>query len=285
MRRLVTVWVVVILGGAVRHDGAHRHRQRPQGCRPSRSIRCGPNRCPITGLSAPVPASPSTHAITSGSSIGRRRCSRTRRARSGARRRRCSSSITQGNLVSSWGGPGDGYEWPRPRARHLRRPQDNVWIGGGGEKDAQILKFTRQGKFLMQIGRKGQRRGSNDTENLGAAANMTVDRDANELYVADGYVNHRVIVFDATTGAYKRHWGAYGKRPDDGYFTKAGETLPRPFSGAVQNENAEPVRSRRPAAAAVPHRPCRADRERRPRVRLRSHERSPPGVPQGRHAS
>jgi DNA-binding beta-propeller fold protein YncE len=66
---------------------------------------------------------------------------------------------------------------------------------------------------------------------------MTVDPAANELYVADGYVNHRVIVFDATSGAYKRHWGAYGKRPDDSYFTRAGERLPSPFSGAVQNEN------------------------------------------------
>lgn len=112
-----------------------------------------------------------------------------------------------------------------------------MWLGGGGEKDAQILKFTRQGTFLMQIGRKGRNTGSNDTQNLGGAANMTIDRAANELYVADGYVNHRVIVFDATTGAYKRHWGAYGKTPDDGYFTQAGERLPSPFSGAVQYEN------------------------------------------------
>src|SRR6185503_1268927 len=95
--------------------------------------------------------------------------------------------------------------------------EDNVWLGGGGEKDAQILKFTRQGRFLMQIGRKGQNTGSNDTRNLGAAANMTLDRASGELYVADGYVNHRVIVFDAATGAYKRHWGAYGKTPDDSY--------------------------------------------------------------------
>jgi DNA-binding beta-propeller fold protein YncE len=90
----------------------------------------------------------------------------------------------------------------------------------------------------MQIGRKGQGKGSNDTANLGSAANMTVDRAANELYVADGYTNHRVIVFDAVTGAYKRHWGAYGNRPDDEYFTRAGEHLPAPFSGAVQHENA-----------------------------------------------
>ena len=143
----------------------------------------------------------------------------------------------QGTLVSSWGGPGAGYEWPQLEHGIHVDAQDHVWLGGGGEKDAQILKFTRQGRFVMQIGHQGQGRGSNDTQNLGAAAHMVVDRDANELYVADGYVNHRVIVFDATTGAYKRHWGAYGTKPDDSYFTNAGETLPGPFSGRVQNEN------------------------------------------------
>ena len=142
-----------------------------------------------------------------------------------------------GTLVSSWGGPGAGYEWPDLEHGIYLDHQDNVWLGGGGEKDAQLLKFTRQGTFLLQIGRKGRNEGSNDTRNLGGAANMIVDAAANELYVADGYVNHRVIVFDATTGAYKRHWGAYGKRPDDSYFTQAGERLPSPFSGAVQNEN------------------------------------------------
>jgi DNA-binding beta-propeller fold protein YncE len=89
----------------------------------------------------------------------------------------------------------------------------------------------------MQIGHAGQNRGSNDTQNLGAPAGMIVDEAANELYVADGYINHRVIVFDATTGAYKRHWGAYGRKPDDSYFEKAGEHLPGPFSGTVQHEN------------------------------------------------
>jgi hypothetical protein len=143
-----------------------------------------------------------------------------------------------GTLLSSWGGPGDGYEWPDLEHGIYVDFEENVWLGGGGEKDAQILKFTRAGKFLMQIGRKGRNTGSNDTQNLGGAASTIVDRDANELYVADGYVNHRVIVFDAATGAYKRHWGAYGKRPDDSYFTSAGERLPGPFSGAVQHENA-----------------------------------------------
>ena len=141
-----------------------------------------------------------------------------------------------GNLLSSWGGPGAGYEWP-DLEHGILVDREHVWLGGGGEKDAQILKFTRAGKFVLQIGRKGQGRGSNDVENLGGVASLTIDREANELYVADGYVNHRVIVFDASSGKYKRHWGAYGKRPDDGYFTQAGEKLPSPFSGAVQHEN------------------------------------------------
>jgi DNA-binding beta-propeller fold protein YncE len=142
-----------------------------------------------------------------------------------------------GTLVSSWGGPGPGYEWPQLEHGIYVDPQDNVWLGAGGDMDSHLLKFTRGGKFLLQIGHQGRGRSSNDTENLGAAANMVVDAAANELYVADGYVNHRVIVFDATTGAYKRHWGAYGKPPDDSYFSLAGEKLPPPFSGTVQHEN------------------------------------------------
>ncbi len=142
-----------------------------------------------------------------------------------------------GDLLSSWGGPGPGYEWPQLEHGIYIDAQDHVWLGAGGDKDAQILKFTRQGKFLQQIGHQGQGRGSNDTVNLGGAANMVVDTAANELYVADGYVNHRIIVFDATTGAYKRHWGAYGQRPDDRYFEQTGERLPAPFSGAVQHED------------------------------------------------
>jgi DNA-binding beta-propeller fold protein YncE len=127
-----------------------------------------------------------------------------------------------GTLLSSWGGPGAGYDWPKEEHGIYVDRHDNVWLAGAGDTDAQILKFTSKGKFLLQIGHPGQSHGSNDTENLGAPANMVVDEAANELYVADGYVNHRVIVFDAKTGAYKRHWGAYGKRPDDSYYTKLG---------------------------------------------------------------
>lgn len=142
-----------------------------------------------------------------------------------------------GTLVSAWGGPGAGYEWPDLEHGIHVDGQNRVWISGGGEKDAHLLQFTRDGTFVKQIGRHGQGTGSHDTRNLGAAAHMVVDDDTDELYVADGYVNHRLIVFDAGTGSYKRHWGAYGRPPDDGYFTRAGEKLPGPFSGAVQHEN------------------------------------------------
>ncbi|HYM23431.1 MAG TPA: hypothetical protein VEU08_09490 [Vicinamibacterales bacterium] len=142
-----------------------------------------------------------------------------------------------GTLLQSWGGPDPSYQWPDLEHGIYVDVRDHVWLGGGGDKDAQILEFTIDGRFLRQIGRKGENRGSNDTANLGGAANMVVDEAARELYVADGYVNHRVIVFDADTGAYKRHWGAYGRRPDDGWFTRAGEKLPGPFNGAVQHED------------------------------------------------
>ena len=85
-----------------------------------------------------------------------------------------------------------------------------------GNKDTQILKFTNSGKFLLQIGHHGKTAGSNDTENLNRATEVVVYPKTNEVFVADGYGNRRVIVFDADTGVYKRHWGAYGNKPDDG---------------------------------------------------------------------
>lgn len=120
-----------------------------------------------------------------------------------------------GNLVGSWGGAGQGYEWPDNEHGIAVDHKDNVWITGNGDKDAQILKFTKTGKFLLQIGHKGQSKGSNDTANLGRPAGVTIHPATNEAFVADGYANRRVYVFDADTGAYKRHWGAYGNKPDD----------------------------------------------------------------------
>jgi DNA-binding beta-propeller fold protein YncE len=144
----------------------------------------------------------------------------------------------EGTLIGHWGGPGQGYDWPASNHGITVDYKGNVWIGGNGRgaavapptqaaalnesqpgggpfNDNMVLKFTQDGKFLMQIGHPGQSKGSNDLENLKGPAKMFVDKDANELYVADGYGNHRVIVFDADTGKAKRYWGAYGHKPDD----------------------------------------------------------------------
>jgi DNA-binding beta-propeller fold protein YncE len=121
----------------------------------------------------------------------------------------------EGNVVRAWGGPAQGYEWPENEHGIYVDQQGNVWVGGNDAKDHQLIKFTPEGKFLMQVGRAGQTGGSNSTTLLGRPAHMEIDAQANELYIADGYGNKRVLVLDASSGAYKRHWGAYGKTPSD----------------------------------------------------------------------
>ena len=121
----------------------------------------------------------------------------------------------QGKLLRSWGGKGDGFDWPANEHGIYVDPKGDVWIGGNAATDHMLVKFTADGKYLMQIGKPGQSKGSNAPDQLGRPAHMELDAAANELFVADGYGNRRVIVFDAATGAYKRHWGAYGNRPDD----------------------------------------------------------------------
>jgi DNA-binding beta-propeller fold protein YncE len=118
-----------------------------------------------------------------------------------------------GKLLRSWGGPGAGYNWPENEHGMYVDGKGFVWITGNGANDGQVLKFTADGKFVMQIGKVGPQTGSADTTRMGRPAGVEVDMGAQEIYVADGYHNNRVIVFDSETGAYKRHWGAYGKPP------------------------------------------------------------------------
>jgi DNA-binding beta-propeller fold protein YncE len=143
-----------------------------------------------------------------------------------------------GNLLHHWGGPGKGYDWPDSNHGITIDYKGNVWIGGNGRGkaatksadgapdesaasatvsylDNEVLKFTQDGQFLMQIGKPHSSKGSNDVENLRLPAKTFIDKQTNEVYVADGYGNHRVIVYDADSGKYKRHFGAYGNKPDD----------------------------------------------------------------------
>jgi DNA-binding beta-propeller fold protein YncE len=128
-----------------------------------------------------------------------------------------------GKLLQSWGGPAGGagsaaaeFDWPKSEHGIHVEKNGNVWIGGNGPADRMILKFTRQGRFLLQIGHpSSDPMDSSRTDILGRPAGMDVDEAAHEVFVADGYGNRRVIVFDSETGAFKRLWGAYGNKPSD----------------------------------------------------------------------
>ena len=123
-----------------------------------------------------------------------------------------------GRFIQAWGGPSGAFEWPSNEHGITVDYKDNVWIGGsgGGEKsDDMLLKFTNKGTFLLQIGHRAQSKGNSDTGNLNRSADVFVYQKTNEVFVADGYGNHRVIVFDGDSGAFKRMWGAFGNKPLD----------------------------------------------------------------------
>jgi DNA-binding beta-propeller fold protein YncE len=129
---------------------------------------------------------------------------------------------TSGKLLGSWGGDGDGFDWPEREHGITVDAKGFVWISGNGgwpkptaagSGDDMILKFTPQGKLVFQIGKRGQSSGNTDMMNVHQPADAFVHAATNELYVADGYGNQRVVVFDAATGKFKRMWGAFGNMP------------------------------------------------------------------------
>lgn len=121
----------------------------------------------------------------------------------------------EGNVLQAWGGPDSDERWPENEHGLFVDRDGNIWIASAGPRDHVVLKFRPDGERLLQIGEWGKTGGSNNTDLLGAATDIAVDSEANEVYISDGYGNRRIIVFDATTGAYKRHWGAYGEMPSD----------------------------------------------------------------------
>lgn len=122
----------------------------------------------------------------------------------------------EGTLLKSWGGPGKGYDWPQSEHGIQVDRAGNVWLTGNGAKDRQVLEFTNDGKFLKQIGHPSDEPAkSTDPSLLGKPASLEMDEAAHEVYISDGYLNKRVIVYDSETLAFKRMWGAYGNVPSD----------------------------------------------------------------------
>ena len=123
----------------------------------------------------------------------------------------------------------DGALFQRTSARLLWMPPEDHNLRDAGVLATSCLLYT---SFDLRFARArqaadgpaavsythlepGVNKGSNDPDHLGGPANFYVEPATNELFIADGYINKRVVVYDAATGQYKRHWGAYGKRPDD----------------------------------------------------------------------
>ena len=124
----------------------------------------------------------------------------------------------EGNLVNAWGGPSESGEYLWPASNHgiSIDHMDNIWIGGNGPNDTHILKFSRDGRFLASYGEpEAGPADSNSRTRFNRVAKIAFDPGANEAYLADGYGGRRVSVLDASTGEFKRYWGAYGNEPDD----------------------------------------------------------------------
>ena len=123
-----------------------------------------------------------------------------------------------GTFMRAWGGSADGYDWPANEHGIHVDPDGNVWVGGNSaqpESDDMLLKFTPEGELLLQIGGRARSSGNDDTANPMRPAESFVHAATGEVFVADGYGNRRVIVFDADTGEYKRRWGAFANTPLD----------------------------------------------------------------------
>ncbi|MEP7304887.1 MAG: hypothetical protein ABJA98_05165 [Acidobacteriota bacterium] len=174
-----------------------------------------------------------------------------------------------GKFITAWGGPAPGYDWPDSEHGIAIDYKNNVWIGGSAPvapslrtlNDDMLLKFTFQGKFLLQIGGRDKSGGNKDTKSVHQSADVFVWPKTNEAFVADGYGNRRVIVLDADTGAYKRMWGAFGNEPID-----APRVTPAQAAAAAGEPPAAGARGAADGRGAGGAAPAAAGRGRGPRL-------------------
>jgi hypothetical protein len=123
-----------------------------------------------------------------------------------------------GEFLQAWGGPdhlpriGDRQQWPKQEETISIDAEGTLWIFGANKAyDHAVQRFARDGKLLLRIGEFGVAGGDESRDHLGCPTDAYHDVSRREVYITDGYVNHRVAVFNSDTGKFLRAWGAYGK--------------------------------------------------------------------------
>src|SRR5688572_24627830 len=147
-------------------------------------------------------------------------------------RGRISEWDPQGKLLQSWDARGPDGKWSTIHGMFV---DHNGFVWTNARESNLTVKFTRTGQVALVIGKFDQTGGSNDTTLMGRPSEIWVDAADNEVFVADGYGNRRIIVFDGATGRYLRHWGAYGKPPVDP------PARPRPAGAQAAGNQAPPA--------------------------------------------
>ena len=122
-----------------------------------------------------------------------------------------------GNVVRSWGSATHHPGFPQRLQTIAVDREKNVWLSGTRPGDG-IIKFSKDGKFLWDFGHRGSRvpadqvkedNQQTDTFPPGIGS-FDLDEDAREIFIADGFLNKRILVYDMDTGAFKRGWGGKG---------------------------------------------------------------------------
>jgi hypothetical protein len=123
---------------------------------------------------------------------------------------------TDGNVLKAWGGKDYVPGWPVRLQNIVVDRDENVWISGTDPGDS-IIKFTKDGKFQWDFGHRVPKapasevkQNNQQTDTLPGIGAFEFDEDAREIYIADGFRNKRVLVYDMDTGAFKRGWGGKG---------------------------------------------------------------------------
>jgi hypothetical protein len=125
----------------------------------------------------------------------------------------------EGAFLQGWGGPDwlpreDGrQQWPKQEETIAFDGEGALWVFGADVSyDHAAQRFTRDGPLQLRIGTFVAPGGDESRELLGCPTDAYHDIERREVYITDGYVNHRIAVFDSDTGAFKRAWGAYGRQ-------------------------------------------------------------------------